>query len=131
MKEKNVKTKKTWSVKRILLTFLLIGIILAVAFCAWLFVVQISNFNPAHEHLPTWSSCTYCEDVETYGNAFNYGLSYLLDNPDVWLDISLLIILGSECIAGLILLVKGIKKSKDNKKMKVEKISNNVTNVLD
>ena len=34
MKEKNVKTKKTWSVKRILLTFLLIGVILAVAFAA-------------------------------------------------------------------------------------------------
>ncbi len=128
---KENKTKTTWSAKKILFTFLIIGIILGLILSAYLIIVQMTNYNPEHEHLSTQLSCPYCENVEEYGNVYNYIFSFIKEEPLSWLGFILWFPLGAEGIATFILIIRGSKRAKIKKKENKEKISNSVTNILD
>ena len=128
-----MKEKKSWSAKKILLTFLLIGIVLGVALSAYLIIDQSTYFNPEHDCV-AGATCHFCDNVEEYGNVYNYIFSFIKDEPLNWLGFILWFPLGAECIATLILVIRKIKMNKGNKKETKEhkeKITNAVNNVLD
>ena len=132
-----IKSKKVWSVKKILLTFLLIGFIGGLLLNSSILVNDMNYFTNEYVNHKHNDSCyegygyKYLDCYEdkirnNYENAFDYAfdLDYMI--------INLIGVIGvSEVLAGSILLVRGIKNSKNNQKIKEEKISNNVTNVLD
>ena len=134
----HTKEKKSWSAKKILLSFLLIGFIGGLILNTFLFVNEMNYFINEivnHTHVDSCYAvyydtevvrCYESEIMTQYGNAFFYAFN--LDE----IIINFICVIGiSEVLAGLILLVRGIKNSKNNQKIKEEKISNSVTNILD
>lgn len=149
MEEKKAKIKKPWSAKKLIFTFLIIGVVLGLVICGLFFLEEMRFYEEdyANHHHKYYCydyngdlDCYVTNYVEMYDTAFDHALAQCTTFSLVLKIYFAGAVGGCLLIAGIILLVrklvlankkKNTNNTNDDRKTKQEKISTIVNNVLD